>query len=225
MVKSISENALKNNHSKKDQTESAKPASAASGADFLFSSTTSAVILIGFMGAGKTTVGQLVARQLGWTFEDLDYRIEQREKQKVAEIFRNAGEDAFRKAEHAALQELLDELSAGPEKIIALGGGAFVQESIAMQIAATKVPTVFLDASVEELWARCALQCKEEAIERPLLGSRENFQSLYEQRRPHYMKAHFHQSTTGKSVEVIAAELIQVLRLKEPERRRRGENE
>jgi len=59
-----------------------------------------AVILVGFMGAGKSSVGRVLAEHLGWTFEDLDDRIERRERRKVTEIFRDAGEAGFRHAEH-----------------------------------------------------------------------------------------------------------------------------
>ena len=64
-------------------------------------------ILIGFMGAGKSSVGRALGEKLGWAFEDLDERIERRERRKVHEIFRHSGEDEFRRAEHVALKELL----------------------------------------------------------------------------------------------------------------------
>ena len=57
-------------------------------------------MLVGFMGAGKTTVGRMLGAQLGWRFEDLDDRIERRERRTVTEIFRDSGESSFRRAEH-----------------------------------------------------------------------------------------------------------------------------
>ena len=182
---------------------------------------TRAVFLIGFMGAGKSSVGRALAEQLGWTFEDLDERIERRERRKVAEIFRESGESEFRRAEHAALRELSQELSAGAERIVALGGGACVQKRNARLVEVGGVPTVFLDASVEELWLRCKQQTEQEGMERPLLGSLKDFRDLYETRKPHYLKASFRQETGGKTVERIAAELVQALRL-DGRRRRRG---
>jgi shikimate kinase len=173
-----------------------------------------AVILIGFMGAGKSSVGQALAQQLGWAFEDLDERIERREGQKVAEIFRGSGEAGFRRSEQAALKELLEELrSTGMAKVIALGGGAFVQESNAALLETAKIPTAFLEASVEELWVRCKSQSEKQGIERPLLGSLEGFRDMYQQRRPHYLKASLRHETGGKTVEQIAAELIQAFGL------------
>jgi shikimate kinase len=172
-----------------------------------------AVVLVGFMGAGKSSVGPLLAQHLGWTFEDLDQRIERREQQTVAEIFRNVGEGGFRRAEHEALKELIGELRGGTEKVFALGGGAFVQDSNVRLIEEARLPTVFLDATVDELWQRCQRQAEELALERPLLGSVQAFRELYEQRRPHYLKASLRQETGGKSIEAIVAGLIQSLGL------------
>jgi len=172
-----------------------------------------AVVLVGFMGAGKSSVGLLLAQHLGWTFEDLDHRIEQREQQTVAEIFRDAGEAGFRRAERKALKESIDGLRGGTEKVIALGGGAFVQDSNVRLIEEASLPTVFLDATVDELWQRCRRQAEQCALERPLLGNVQTFRELYESRRPHYAKASLRHETGGKSVEAIVAELIQALGL------------
>jgi shikimate kinase len=176
------------------------------------------------MGAGKSSVGRALAEQLGWTFEDLDERIERREQRKVPEIFRESGEAEFRRAEHAALREVLRELSAGAERIVALGGGAFVQKRNARLVEAGRVPTVFLDADVEELWRRCRQQAEQHGVERPLLGRLNSFRELYEMRKPHYLKASFRQETGGKAVEQIAAEVVQALRL-DRHRRRRGQEQ
>jgi len=185
-----------------------------------------AVILIGFMGAGKSTVGRALGELLGWTFEDLDDRIEQRELRKVADIFRDSGESEFRRAEHAALQELMRELQLGAERVVALGGGAFVQKANASLIEDTGLPTVFLDADVTELWRRCRAQAEGpgQGIERPLLGSMDSFRKLYEARRSHYLKASFRQETIGKTVEEIAAALVQVLGMDEG-RKKRGDKQ
>jgi shikimate kinase len=173
------------------------------------------VILIGFMGAGKSSVGRALSECLGWRFEDLDRRIEQREQRGVHEIFRDSGEAEFRRAEHAALKELLNELGPGAERILALGGGALVQEQNAKLVKAANTPTVFLDAGVEELWGRCRRQATKEGMERPLLTSLPSFRELYHARRPHYLKAWFRQETGGKTVDEIAAEVITVLGLPE----------
>jgi shikimate kinase len=166
------------------------------------------------MGAGKSSVGRKLGDLLGWAFEDLDERIELRERRTVAEIFRDSGEAAFRHAEHTALKELLKALRSGEGKVVALGGGAFVPERNAALIEAEGVPTVFLDASVEELWQRCGEQAERQGMERPLLsGYVERFRELYETRRPYYLKARYRQETSGKKITAIAAEVIQALGL------------
>ncbi len=173
-----------------------------------------AVILVGFMGAGKSSVGRELGQRLNWLFEDLDDRIEAREGRTVAAIFRDAGEAEFRRVELAALQHVLEELRGGSSKILALGGGAFVQQENAALLQASRVPTVFLDAPVEELWQRCCTQANASGAERPLLRSREEFQKLYETRRAGYGSAALHIQTGGRTVDAIAGEIAEKLGLK-----------
>ena len=78
------------------------------------------IVLVGFMGAGKTTVGHLLAAELGLPFADSDQVIEQRAGRLIREIFAEDGEAAFRALEHQVIAELLD----GPNLVLALGGGA-----------------------------------------------------------------------------------------------------
>ena len=165
------------------------------------------------MGAGKSSVGRVLGSQLGWIFEDLDDRIERREKRKVWQIFRDTGESGFRRAEHAALKESLLEMRSGSAKVLALGGGAFGRKNNAALIRAAKVRTVFLDAEVRELWQRCRQQAEGHRVERPLLGSLESFAALYRTRRPLYLTASSRQETGGKTIPQIAAEVIQSLGL------------
>jgi shikimate kinase len=113
------------------------------------------------------------------------------------------------------LKELLKELRAGAgvKRIIALGGGAFARRQNAMLIEGSGIPTIFLDAGPEELWRRCREQVEQPNIERPLLGSLQSFQELYQARRPHYLKASFRQETGGKTVAEIATAIVQALGL------------
>ena len=171
-----------------------------------------AVFLVGFMGAGKTSVGRALAQRLTWIFEDLDDRIEQREARTVPEIFRNFGEPEFRRAERDALQEVLEELEGrGAPRIVALGGGAFVQATIAARLKTARVPTIFLDAPVEELWRRCEQQSGAQEIVRPLLTARDRFAALYQARRERYLRATKRIETAGRSVEAVAEEVARVL--------------
>lgn len=171
------------------------------------------VFLVGFMGAGKTTVGRMLAARLSWTFEDLDDRIQAREKRAIAQIFHDSGEAAFRDAEHAALKELLAEESAQPS-IVALGGGAFVQDRNAALLREAGAVSVFLDAPADELFDRSGKQeVGGQKVERPLRRSRGQFTDLYGARREHYLAASCRVETQAKSVEAVAGEIISLLGL------------
>ncbi len=160
------------------------------------------VFLVGFMGAGKTSVGRALSRRWGLPFEDLDDRIQAREGKTIAQIFRESGEAEFRKAETAALRELLAE-PGSLSRVVALGGGAFVQPANAALIERAEAHSVFLDAPVKELLRRC----EEERKERPLRQNPKQFRELYEKRRRSYMKAAVRIQTNGKDVEAVAAEV------------------
>jgi shikimate kinase len=165
------------------------------------------------MGAGKSSVGRALGQRLNWVFEDLDDRIEAREGRTVAQIFRDSGESEFRRAEHAALEHVLQELRGGGARIVALGGGAFVQKENAALLKRSGVPTVFLDAPVEDLWQRCCTQARETGTERPLLRSPEQFRELHATRSRHYSKASLKIQTGSRAVEKIAAEIAETLGL------------
>ncbi len=161
-----------------------------------------AVVLIGFMGAGKTSVGRALSRHLGWPFEDLDDRIESREARRIDQIFLESGEPDFRRAESAALRELLTELPGSP-RVVALGGGAFARPENVELLKAARVRLVFLDGAADELMERC----DREGRVRPMRRSPRQFRELYEQRRASYLRADFRIDTTGKSVEMVAMEV------------------
>ena len=163
---------------------------------------TTAVSLIGFMGAGKTTVGQVLATRLGWRFVDLDELIQARDGRTIQQIFEQSGEDAFRALERELLQTAVGNQAGGT--VLSLGGGAFIDNTNQRLLRENGIPAVFLDAPVEELLRRCA----QPGIVRPLLRDREHFCSLYEQRRPAYMKASFRIETAGKEVGMIVEEII-----------------
>jgi shikimate kinase len=166
------------------------------------------------MGAGKSSVGRALGKRLNWVFEDLDDRIEQHQGHSVTEIFSAGGEQEFRRAERAALQEVLEELPHGPARIVALGGGAFVQKGNAELLKAARVPLIFLDAPVEELWRRCQEQAGKVGAQRPLLGSKDRFCALYEARHRAYSKASLRIETGSRSVGEIAEEIARTLSLR-----------
>ena len=166
------------------------------------------------MGAGKSSVGRALGERLNWIFEDLDDRIERRAGRSVPEIFRASGESGFRRVEHDALRDLLAEVGSGG-RIIALGGGAFVEDNNAALLKRSGTPTIFLDATVDELWRRCCTQAREAGAKRPLLGSPEQFRKLYQNRRRRYRRASLTISTSRRTVDEIAAEITRTLGLKQ----------
>src|SRR5262245_20037584 len=111
------------------------------------------VLLTGFMGAGKTTVGRALASRRGWTFRDLAEVVGQQQEKSVAAIFADRGENVFRYLETVALQELLthDSTPGGKGMIIALGGGAFIQPQNRAAIEQAGALTILLEAPLEEL--------------------------------------------------------------------------
>jgi shikimate kinase len=168
-----------------------------------------AVVLVGFMGAGKTSVGRALGRRLSWAFEDLDDRVQARERRTIAEIFREAGEAEFRRVEHQALREALAEVETGPSRILAVGGGAFVQAENASLLDRVETPTVFLDAPADELWRRCSA----DPVDRPLRRKEDEFRQLYEMRRPRYLHARLRVETGGREIERIVDQIVNSLAL------------
>jgi shikimate kinase len=167
------------------------------------------IFLVGFMGAGKSSVGLALSRKLGWSFEDLDDRIQAQEHRSVEQIFAQSGEAVFRQAEHQALRSLIQDLGDSP-KVVAVGGGAFAQANNVALLAEGGFLAVFLDAPAEELFQRCQHQ---KQLQRPLRGDLEGFRRLYESRRPRYLKAAVRIETSGKDIEEVAAEAIRSLGL------------
>jgi shikimate kinase len=160
------------------------------------------VFLVGFMGAGKTSVGRALGLRLGWGFLDLDDRVEEREGQTVGQIFENLGENRFREAETAALQELLIEPESEP-LVVALGGGTFTRQRNIDMITGAGFPIIFLDGEAAELFERC----EQEQRNRPLKRDAQQFQELYQKRRSSYLRANYRIDTSGKKIETIVAEV------------------
>jgi shikimate kinase len=157
------------------------------------------IYLVGFMGAGKSSVGIILAQRMGWPFVDLDTVIEAGQGATIREIFEQAGETFFRQVEHAALVEVTRK---GPA-VIALGGGTFVQKPNFDLIRQTRGATVWLDCPIEELWKRCSTMDN-----RPLFRDRESFFKLFEQRLPYYRQAEFRIATGERSPEDIVQEIL-----------------
>jgi shikimate kinase len=170
----------------------------------------SIVVLTGFMGSGKTTVGRALAELLRWEFVDLDEHIERQEGMTVREIFAARGEEEFRRIEHSVLRSLLAGVSS--RMVLALGGGAIVRANNTELIRAKQPLIVFLETPVEEMVQRCGVgDVAGPENARPLASDRAAFQALYEQRLPHYRTAHLTITTQDKSIEEVAKELAEKL--------------
>ena len=165
------------------------------------------VVLIGFMGAGKTSVGKVLAQRLGWKFYDLDELIETREGKSIAAIFTAAGEAGFRPIESAMLKDLLQADSADSDSIVALGGGAFAQADNREALRQSGTVTILLEAPIEELARRCS-----GAETRPLARDQKRFEELFLYRQESDKLAQFRIQTSGKSVKEVAEEIQALLK-------------
>jgi shikimate kinase len=154
------------------------------------------------MGAGKSTVGAILAHDLGWRFVDLDDVIEAMAGQTVADIFREHGEARFREYERQAVAQLVME----EEIVLALGGGAVENESTrSLLLDSPGNCLVFLDAPLQELLNRCSGELKAgEAKVRPLLAAPEALAIRHHRRLPHYRAAHITVDTSGLAPRAVA---------------------
>ncbi|MDH3253418.1 MAG: shikimate kinase [Acidobacteriota bacterium] len=163
------------------------------------------VLLTGFMGAGKTTVGRAVAERLGLEFVDLDDMIEQADGRTVREIFESAGEEEFRRLERAALAQVLDETDA----VIATGGGTLANEE-ALRSVAHQTVSVWLNPALDVIERRLDEAGGEQ---RPLLDDATRVRSLFRRRLPFYRLAALRIDIGGdESVAEVADRLVRMLR-------------
>jgi len=141
---------------------------------------TDKIYLIGFMGAGKTTVAQALGARLGWRVEDVDALIEARERESISDIFAHLGEPYFRAVERDVLYSLLPLRHT----VVATGGGTFVDPDnrAAIQRDGT---SIWLDVSFSQVVDRIPPDGR-----RPLASDRQTLQQLYEARRGAYQLAH-----------------------------------
>jgi shikimate kinase len=161
------------------------------------------VVLVGFMGAGKTSVGKMLAEQLHWRFVDLDDLVVARERSSIAKIFEEAGESGFRSRESAALHQLLSEVKSSGDAVVALGGGALSQPENRAALEQSGFHKIFLDAPVELLFQRCASP----SLQRPLLKDLSTFRNLYLSRQRQYSSAAVRVETGNKSVAEVCDEI------------------
>lgn len=161
------------------------------------------VVLVGFMGSGKSTVGRLLAARLGWTFVDLDERLEAREGQSIEQLFRARGEEAFRRMEGDAGSAAL----ARPRTVIAPGGGWSVAPSRLDGLPAGSL-TVWLRVSPETAVRRATGGGRV----RPLLGGTDpvaRARELLREREPVYSHAALHLDAEKASPSALAEAIVE----------------
>jgi shikimate kinase len=163
---------------------------------------TPGLYLVGFMASGKTTVAKKLAEELGWCFVDLDSEIEQALGRTIAQIFLEKGESAFREIETIALRHQVTEIEAGKPCVVALGGGAFVQQNNWDLIENNGV-TVWLDCPFETVLRRLG-----DDTTRPLATNRDKLSEIFEDRRPLYAKADFRISVETDDVSQIVGQIL-----------------
>jgi shikimate kinase len=165
---------------------------------------TPGLFVVGFMGAGKSTVGRALSRHLGWRFADLDEDIASREQKSISEIFEKLGEAEFRRVEHAALQKRIDDVSRGVPWVIAVGGGCYAQAEN-LDLIQNHGVTIWLDAPLELLRARVS-----GSSSRPLAQDPIRFEQLFHARRPAYEKSDYRIAISGGGSDAAVEEILKL---------------
>lgn len=167
------------------------------------------LVLIGLMGAGKSTIGRRLAKKIGWKFIDSDDEIVEAAGCSIADIFSMHGEPIFRDLESRVIKRLMQ----GEPCVVATGGGAWIQSSVRTQIQ-QHATSVWLRATLPVLLARV-----EHRSHRPLLeaGDKQGIlQKLMDERYPIYEKADIMIDSGGASHEKIVEEVLAALNRYEP---------
>jgi shikimate kinase len=162
------------------------------------------VVLTGFMGSGKTTVGPLVAKELGWGFVDVDDVIVAETGISITEFFARHGEAVFRDHEHATIARL----AATDAVILALGGGA-IEHPATRELLLTTPDTLLIHLEVE--LATTIARCRGTEGTRPVLADEANLAKRYERRLPLYRTAHLTISVDTLTPAEVVEAILRVL--------------
>ena len=164
------------------------------------------IVLTGFMGSGKTTVGPLLAGRLGWSFIDVDDIIEAEAGVTIAELFARHGEAPFRDREHLTIARL----AAADALVLAMGGGA-IEHPATRDLLLTTPGTLLVHLEVE--LATTLDRCRGTEHLRPILADHANLASRYQRRLPLYRTAHVSIPVAALTPEQAADAILQAARL------------
>jgi len=159
------------------------------------------IYLVGFMGAGKSSVARALGKRLDWKVEDIDARIERTERRDIPTIFRVEGEPYFRARERETLIGLLPERGT----VVASGGGTFADASN-RELMLRDGAVIWLDAPLETVLKRIPLDGR-----RPLAADRVGMEQLYNQRLAAYRLAHLRVDAGRGSVEELVDLIVEWL--------------
>jgi shikimate kinase len=163
---------------------------------------TPGLYLVGFMAAGKSTVGRALASELGWPFTDIDLEIEKEQGASISDIFLERGEAAFRDLETQAISRHVNAIRSGVPSVVALGGGAFVQQRN-WEILENNGVTIWLDCPFDIV---CRRMNGDET--RPLGTDQARLAQLFEDRRGLYGRADFRLEVTTDDVGQIVRSIL-----------------
>lgn len=165
---------------------------------------TPGIYLVGFMASGKSTIGRALADQIGWTFVDIDTEIEARAGKRITEIFAEVGEPVFRDLETAVLKAHIAHVEVGQPRVIALGGGAFIQERN-WQMVVNNGITVWLDCPFDTVRRRLG-----DDTTRPLATNRNGLGKLFDDRRPLYARADYRVAVDTDHIDEIVTRILKL---------------
>ena len=144
------------------------------------------LVLLGMMGVGKSTLGKIVAKELGMVFIDTDINIEEKLSMKISDVFKKKGELFFRREEE---KEVLESLKKN-KCVIAIGGGAFLKKSIRDKILKNSI-SIWLDTNLETLIKRTKWSKKRPLINNSNQNKKETINQLYKERKDIYKLANY----------------------------------
>jgi XRE family aerobic/anaerobic benzoate catabolism transcriptional regulator len=189
-----------------NQIAQARDALSGNGASAQRRMSFSGIALIGLRGAGKSTLGKLLAKKIGWNFVELNKEIEAQNGLSVAEIIALYGQEGFRRMEQAALGQLL----AGKELMVLATGGGIVSEPLTFDLILSSFYTIWVKAEPEEHMARVRGQ----GDLRPMADDRsamDELRTILRSREPLYARASAVVDTAGLSVDAAAARLSEAV--------------